>query len=497
MYDGKIITVQDVVFDNAADKAAWAANASAVYALFNSRGYAGYIADTGGLTLGTVGIFDDEASFLYAEGKFGANTTITGLIGKYDMTVYFGGVITPKVQARLDEWNQAPRFTCLKVPASSALGTKIGGPLKSEGDCTVLRVAFGNVADHDAYIDTMSNGATIQLIRHFETCMSFQISPTEMICVWFGQSVETLTSWLTETLPDPMMSKINEVHMPKMTTFGGYYFGNYAPIAEQLKEWPTFSPAPLVGGSLGGKQYHMVQQFYFRTKADRDAHLANLATLERSANACYVGAPVGETAIYGLHIAENAEESRKFQAIYSANAACMASTATIAACPTYICGNAVECSSDYKGWIDMFPALAVADSTNIGSIISENASWGPESFSLIQDIEWNKPGDAEKCAELMNTDEVIKAGLKHGLLWAFEKLSDTRTVQTLTFPSGQAWLDFNVSVAPHGELVGTWVKDLYSCTIGPVNKEVQAAIDAWNQAPWCNLETTKSFGVFA
>jgi len=383
------------------------------------------------------------------------------------------------------------------VPASSAMGTKIGRALKSEGTCFVLRCGFGNVADQDAWVAATGNGLTIQYVRHFDTCMSFHISPTELILVWIGQSVETGMSWLTETLADPLMSATTAEHIPKMTKFGGYYFGNTAPLAEPMKAWPTFSPAPLVGGSLGGKQYHMVQQVYFRTKADRDAHLANLATLEGPANACYVGAPVGESAIYILHIAENAEESRKFQAIYSANAACMASTATIAASPTYICGNATECSSDYEGWIDLFPALAVADSTNIGSIFSENASWGPESFSLIQDIEWNKPGDAEKWAEILNSDEVIKAGLKHGMIWATEKLSDTRTVQSITFPSGSAWLEFNATVAAHGELISTLLKSNYSCTIGTVTKEVQAALDAWNQAAWCKVETTKSFGIFA
>ena len=294
-------------------------------------------------------------AFYAAEQLFGKLEILTrvmgGAPGSFTVTCHMGGNLAP-IQARLDEWNQAPGFDIINDDGSGMYFTD-NLPLDRTASCAVGDMEFATSAEMDTFLETWATCNGIFNQTH-ATFACIRTSPTYATMILMQRNKAASLQHLVDVQQPELAPLMSQV--ANMTTFGGFWFGNIedAEIKAGLVPWSSFKPVPLVGGNFGGEEILFVAVHSYDTKADRDECMANLATHTWvTGENTYFTFPKGETSYYTVHRAANYAACKATQESYASGEKIFPDLQKCTNIDAYLgCNLVKEWQDDFDGWIE-------------------------------------------------------------------------------------------------------------------------------------------------
>lgn len=517
MCHGRIIMGQFFRFENTADRDILNEALPSILALTNAQGGQNfcYNAASSPTEITMFFIWDSDESFSTTEQLFGQTeavkvstppraTLVAGLpplkpipvairqalidAGKLTCEATFMGELSAKTREIITRWNSVPGFNIVSCESVVAYADQSYCGLAHDATAGYGRFTHASEAACDAYLAECKATATVWMARS-NVLAHAKVSATESAHLWFLRSkadaVEFLCSDLQTSYFEPLIALI-----PGIPKFGGVVCGNTndPEIAAGLAPWSTWKPCPLISGSLGGSHYSFLQKASFKTPAARDAALEALKTgLDGDKQGgCYFGCPLGDSQAFFVHYAANEAGNKAIQAGFSGNPDLLGHflDGNIAHLPHYSAGNVQNTwATELQGWGDAIPAI-----TDTGSPLvcyREGGSFSSDAFTIIQEVQFNDAAGYQVFIDVMSSPGVLNEPTKHN--FAGWKTSSNTLTFLATFATSDDWVEINKSYFPHAEKIAGAFKKSEAYISGPVSDAAQAALDAWAEAPWCEI----------
>ena len=524
MCNGKVFAAHFFRFANTADRDAFDAALVSLISLTNARGGKNYLynAASGPTEIAMVIIWENAAAFAVTEHLFGLNTVVQGMIGKgLTLEAWFCGALTSESRAAITKWNDAPGFEITACDSEIEYADAQNGGLAHDGMGAFGVFEHSSEAARDGYMQEAKATSNIWMARS-NLVIHANVSATKSIHIWMTRSKADTLTWLNGDLKSevmqvclatPSVSQLSTeaatdafsapraqpllAFIPSMASFGGVVFGNIGDpeIASGLAPWSTWKLCPLMSGSLGGNFYSFLQKAAFKSPAARDAAIEALKTgLDGvGAGGCYFGCPVGESQAFMVHDASDEAGNKAVQAGFGANPSLLGTftDGNITHLPHFNAGNVQNTwATDIQGWADVIPAIK--DTADPLVCCRDGGSFGPDSFTLIQECQFNDAAGYDVFIDVMSDAAVVNEPIKYN--HACWKTSSTTATQLYTFGSSDDWVECNKNFFPHAEKINAAMKKADAYVSGSISDAAQAALDAWAEAPWCDITTVERVG---
>lgn len=438
-------------------------------------------------------IWNGEQGFLPLEKLFGQQAIVQELATSYQATMVVTGDVSIASRSKMMEWAAFPNWTItFDFNSMSCIRTEEMSP-NSVGELFDFEFS-SNAAREEYFSDWQPHSQAFG--NRANTYVAMRSGDTKIVGAVLFKSVRDFDEYLKLDLGSEAASKAVAKTVGNLTTMKPYFFGNIgAPeVAQAMIAWPMSKPCNVVASPWGGDHLPVLatQKMYFDSAADRDNCCAQIDNADNFVNGGdgthFAHVKIGETGILTVFGAKDFATFQAQEQLFMSKPNVLEAWGKMAACKNYFFGNTgAGFWADMAGWDATYPVMSSVNAQRAGGACFHDFS-GKNLCVFVGEQTVKSEENLDELISFAYSTEVVAIYEKSKVTCQFYKLSPKSIGFLIYASSMDDWVACNDVFAPlYGERIGEIMESIKVHVLGPVTEKGKAAIDAWDQAPWCHV----------